>query len=290
MESAKIMETSHLIKEKRVELGFTQKSLADVLNITDKAISKWERGICLPDVTLLPKLALLLDIDLEILISKSIKQKNWTGLIDISNADFSQIIYDKPLVYYLLCHFLLLGIRSIYVLTNEKNRAYLETDIFKKLGFCFFYDIPKERNLMIVNHPWFLFGSDLTQQFQGAMLSERNVALAPEKQVPVAYFTNNSAEYFRDKKKFICSSLRRTLGRGMICFTADNQDSIVDIAVFIKSYQKNSHMLLGSLEEIAFKQGIIDEIDLMELAENHIYGESLRNMVNQQSVAKELDL
>ena len=49
-------------------------------------------------------------------------------------------------------------------------------------------------------------------------------------------------------------------------------------------------MLLGSLEEIAFKQGIIDEIDLMELAENHIYGESLRNMVNQQSVAKELDL
>lgn len=66
----------------------------------------------------------------------------------------------------------------------------------------------------------------------------------------------------------------------MICFTADNQDSIVDIAVFIKSYQKNSHMLLGSLEEIAFKQGIIDEIDLIELSKNYIYGESLRNLVN----------
>jgi hypothetical protein len=193
MESAKIMETRHLIEEKRVELGFTQNSLADILNITDKAISKWERGICLPDVSLLHKLALLLDIDLEILISKSIKRKNWAGLIDVSEADFSQIIYDKPLVHYLLCHFLLSGIRSIYVPTNDKNRAYLEIDIFKKLGFCFFYDIPKEQNLMIVNHPWFLFGSDLTEQFQGAMLSERNVALASENQVPVAYFTNNSA-------------------------------------------------------------------------------------------------
>ena len=59
----------NIIKEHRIRAGFTQNALAAALHVTDKAISKWERGICLPDVTLMPKLSLLLDVDLEVFIS-----------------------------------------------------------------------------------------------------------------------------------------------------------------------------------------------------------------------------
>lgn len=41
------------IRDIRTERGMTQQQLADRLGITDKAVSKWERGICCPDITLL---------------------------------------------------------------------------------------------------------------------------------------------------------------------------------------------------------------------------------------------
>ena len=39
------------IAEKRKALGLTQKQLAEQLGMSDKSVSKWERGICLPDVS-----------------------------------------------------------------------------------------------------------------------------------------------------------------------------------------------------------------------------------------------
>ena len=50
---------------RRKELGMTQKDLAEKLNITDKAVSKWERGIACPDTAAIPKLAQILGISLE---------------------------------------------------------------------------------------------------------------------------------------------------------------------------------------------------------------------------------
>ena len=51
------------IASRRKELGYTQQSLADKLYVTDKAISKWERGLSLPDISLLRKLAKILKVD-----------------------------------------------------------------------------------------------------------------------------------------------------------------------------------------------------------------------------------
>lgn len=242
--------TGILIQEFRVKAGFTQKSLAEALHITDKAISKWERGICLPDVSLLPKLSLLLDVDLDVLISKSIEQEEWIGLIDIHNCDFSQIIYDKPLVYYLLVHYLLLNITNIHVLTDEGNQRFLESQTFKGLGFHFLFTEPDDANMMILNHPWFLFGSDLTQQFQGAMLSERNTKLVPENQEPVFFFSHGNG-YFEDPKKFIRFASKRTLGRGMVCLDMSDYDKVLDVASFVRTYQQNSGMQIADLQEVA---------------------------------------
>ncbi|HHT25388.1 MAG TPA: helix-turn-helix domain-containing protein [Clostridiaceae bacterium] len=265
-----------IIRDLRLKAGFSQKTLAQALHITDKAISKWERGICLPDVTLLPKLSLLLDTDVDILISKSIEQEEWVGLIDISGCDFSQLVYDKPLVYYLLSHYLLLGITKIHVLTNDVNRHFLEQKLFRTLGFQFSFDSAIEQNAMTLTHPWFLFGSDLTQQFQGAMLSGRNMTLIPENQVPVFYFTHNEVK----SKKYAI----RTLGRGMVCLDMDNYDKVLDVAVFVRTYQKNSGLLIGSLEEIAYKRGLITNEQLLDVASKAPYGELLRKVIGKPQV------
>ena len=39
------------IAGKRKSLGMTQKQLAEKIGMSDKSVSKWERGICLPDVS-----------------------------------------------------------------------------------------------------------------------------------------------------------------------------------------------------------------------------------------------
>ena len=50
-------DTGALIAQLRKEQGLTQKQLADQLHISDRAISKWERGAGFPDVSLLEPLA-----------------------------------------------------------------------------------------------------------------------------------------------------------------------------------------------------------------------------------------
>ena len=50
------------IQQLRKEKNMTQKELAGELNITDKAISKWERGLSCPDISLIIPLAKLLDV------------------------------------------------------------------------------------------------------------------------------------------------------------------------------------------------------------------------------------
>lgn len=53
----------------RKEKGMTQKDLADQLGITDKAVSKWERGVAYPDTATIPALAEILGISVEELLN-----------------------------------------------------------------------------------------------------------------------------------------------------------------------------------------------------------------------------
>lgn len=50
------------IAELRHKKGMTQKALAACLGVTDKAVSKWERGLSYPDIELLDKIAKILDV------------------------------------------------------------------------------------------------------------------------------------------------------------------------------------------------------------------------------------
>ena len=57
------------IKELRKEKQLTQKELGEKLNITDKAISKWERGLSFPDIAVLKDLAEFFEIDISELLN-----------------------------------------------------------------------------------------------------------------------------------------------------------------------------------------------------------------------------
>ena len=54
-----------MIAALRREKGMTQKELAERLNITDKAVSKWERDLACPDTQTIPKLAEILGLSVE---------------------------------------------------------------------------------------------------------------------------------------------------------------------------------------------------------------------------------
>lgn len=64
-------QTGQLITELRKEKGLTQKQLADALNVTDKAVSKWERGLSFPDISMLEPISEVLGVSImEILSGK----------------------------------------------------------------------------------------------------------------------------------------------------------------------------------------------------------------------------
>ena len=64
------------IQERRKEVGLTQSELAEKINITDRAISKWERGICLPDASNMQELCSILNISINDLFSGEIVDMN----------------------------------------------------------------------------------------------------------------------------------------------------------------------------------------------------------------------
>lgn len=76
MDCAKI---GKLIRSLRREQKLTQSQLAERMNISDKAISKWERGFGCPDVSLLPELSRIFGVNLEELLSGELNVNDPVG-------------------------------------------------------------------------------------------------------------------------------------------------------------------------------------------------------------------
>ena len=56
------------IAQRRKELGFTQQKLAEQLNISFQAVSKWENGSAFPDISLLPQIAHILNTTVDSMV------------------------------------------------------------------------------------------------------------------------------------------------------------------------------------------------------------------------------
>ena len=70
----------NLIREKRLQKNLTQKELADMLFITDRAVSKWERGKSFPDISILKRISEILEINVNQLLEIK-KERVWSFLL-----------------------------------------------------------------------------------------------------------------------------------------------------------------------------------------------------------------
>lgn len=70
----------------RKKKGMTQNELAEKMNVTDKAVSKWERDLSCPDINTISKLADILDVSVEELLkAKKKENSNTTKMKDLIN-------------------------------------------------------------------------------------------------------------------------------------------------------------------------------------------------------------
>lgn len=123
---------------KRKEQGLTQKQLAEKLNMSDKSVSKWERGICLPDVSVYLELCKILDISIneflagEDIPKETIEQKAEENIIQITKDNKNKQKYLKKIIRLLIVMLVVfIFITSIFIykkLTQPQNyiEPYLE--------------------------------------------------------------------------------------------------------------------------------------------------------------------
>lgn len=176
----------------RKRAGYTQKDLADRIGISDKAVSKWERGLGLPDVGFLRKLSILLDTDTDSLLSGDVfhHDSSWSGVIVLEESSYKigagTFIYDKPLIFFLLSYFLLVGIHNITIVCGSDDECFIDSTLGDGRAYGInlkttcegLKDVDVEDgNIMMVYGRCFLYGVDQTRFFQKAMIGRENLTM-----------------------------------------------------------------------------------------------------------------
>lgn len=114
------------IAEKRKNLGLTQKQLAEKIGMSDKSVSKWERGICLPDVSLYFDLCSILGISIneflagEDIVHENIEKKSEENIISVVTDSKRK----QKSLKYIICALLILSILTTAVIATSLYRAY----------------------------------------------------------------------------------------------------------------------------------------------------------------------
>lgn len=272
------------IKILRKRKGLTQHQLADKLGVTDKAVSKWERGLGTPDISMLNKLALILDIDTDNLLEGNIAylDNKWVGVLDLNKFDtkisITTEVYGKPIVYILLCYFALVGIRDVYIQCGDVEENIKQVvGTGEKYGMNIHYNLDpqNESNLMIVDGPVFIYGPNLTKYFQRAMSHSvsRTVLTIPKVDAELEIAKKNQAfdtsgtwrKYTTIPISFVKDAGKgieyEPLGNGMIELEIIDIDDVLEVSNFMKFIFRSSGMRPYCLEEIATRRGLIPLTD-----------------------------
>ena len=119
----------------RKQKGMTQNELAEKMNVTDKAVSEWERDLSCPDINTISKLADILDVSVEELLkAKKKENSNTAKMKDLINLIFKAVALAMGIAVVVLnilnqidikSSIIMLGIGitciAIYLLDNKEN-------------------------------------------------------------------------------------------------------------------------------------------------------------------------
>jgi len=248
------VEIGKLIAKLRKDAGYTQSTLADSLLVTDKAVSKWERGVWLPDSSLLPKSAGLLDTDVGTLIPDNHKHSDWNGLLilgkDETKAD--TIINGKPLIHYLMSYFLLLEITDVTIITDDIES--IRRLNLQQYGFKISFNSQFTGKTFVVWDKVLLFGAYFTQQFSNIMAAEEDIIPVLDGVKLPFLFSHHT---FTSVDEAVKTAKYRSLYRGMIQIPLNRNEGIEDAETLISIYEKYHGIHFCDLLEIARCRGVV---------------------------------
>ena len=88
--------TGKFIKQIRINNNLTQKEFADKYKVTYQAVSKWERGICLPNYNMILKIAEILSVSPDEIMSRNdaVLNELYSFLSDTDSNDLLKDLND----------------------------------------------------------------------------------------------------------------------------------------------------------------------------------------------------
>lgn len=274
-----LSKTGKTIAKLRRSAGFTQASLAEKLGISDKAVSKWERGIAFPDTSILNELCILLDTDMESILYGHEQSNHWIGVLVLDNAiPADTIVYNKPLIHYLIAQFLLVGIKEIKVIgkCSPIQLGGVKIAVTPELNQRF------TENLFVIYGNQFIYGPNLTKHFMRAMSrdgitviaamkakgdyglsvdSNRRAILSDEHSINKYYalpyvFDSKNREVDCFDNVISHRVNAETMVRGMIHFNLNSFETVYQMAGFVKMMEENTGEKIADLEEIIKRRKI----------------------------------
>ena len=133
--------TGMIILEARRRLKMTQKDLADKLYVSDKAVSKWERGLCFPDISVLIPLTEILNISLYDLlrgekVNKKEVEETLKNTINYSNSEINRK-KKKYITISLIIIFIiaLISIMSVVFMSDNEIGAIVDRDTIHTINY-----------------------------------------------------------------------------------------------------------------------------------------------------------
>lgn len=132
------------IAERRRELNLTQKQLGEILNVTDKAVSKWERGLRCPDVSILGELSNALEVGMGEILNGEYNDSLKDNSEFIKNAvNYSKKITEdsiyrkiKEILYFILILIVIyisyMGVKQFIYLNGDLKIKFADDDIINE--------------------------------------------------------------------------------------------------------------------------------------------------------------
>ena len=131
------------LKKIRKDKGYTQEILAEKLNVVRQTVSKWEKGLSLPDVDMLSKIANVLETDVNILLDGQITTTDQSEIVKqlakineqltIKNRRYKKIMKTIDIILLIIVIFgillVILNIGTFISISNSETTTTVETMI-----------------------------------------------------------------------------------------------------------------------------------------------------------------